>query len=231
MSPLVAPLCIAISACSFTWTLAQDIPADVLRLNEWKLTLPIDTPRPAKPDEVLQPELATFSDGNFFYAMQSGTIGGVVFRAPCGGLATRGAEYPRTELREMNADGRTGASWGIADGGTHILSARLSITQVPHVKPHVICAQIHNEKEKLLAIRYEGGRLIAEGEGQKDIRLLDTLPLGTPLNLKIVGASGEIVVHLDDREKVRWKSDATGCYFKIGCYTQSNPRRGDRPDA
>ena len=28
-----------------------------------------------------------------------------------------------------------------------------------------------------------------------------------------------------------WEVDTTGCYFKAGCYTQSNESKGDKPES
>ncbi len=211
--------------------LAQEFPANVLPLTAWKLTLPINTARPGNPDEVLQPELNTFVDQKLFRVQKSAGELAVWLAAPCGGIPTSGSDYPRTELREMEQGGKRKASWGIADGGTHTLTARLAVTQAPQVKPQVICAQIHNEHDKLLAIRFENGRIIAEGEGQKDTRIVSSYELGTPFSLQIIARAGEIVVLYDHREVVRWNSNATGCYFKLGCYTQSNTARGDSAEA
>ncbi len=227
---LIVPLAWLLTVHCFALNLwAQQIPSEVLPLGAWKLTLPIDTDRPSKPDEVLQPELNRFSDPQLFHVKVMAGIAAVAFAAPCEGVTTGGSEYPRTELREMQPDGTTRASWGVADGSKHSLTARLAVTQAPPVKPHVICAQIHNEDKKLLAIRFENSRIIAEGEGQEDVRIVPRYTLGTPFSLQIVAHAGEIVVRYDDREVVRWTSKSEGCYFKIGCYTQSNPKRGDLP--
>ena len=75
------------------------LPAKVLDLANWKLTLPSGE----------QPELATFKN-KFFHVDPKGD--GVVFTAPAGGSTTSGSDYPRSELREMTDNGRNEASWG-----------------------------------------------------------------------------------------------------------------------
>ena len=198
-------------------------------LSVWKLTLPINTEREGDPDEVFPPELLTFSDPRFLTREATGS--GVRFRAPCHGETTSGSSYPRTELREMQADGMTPASWGTADGDAHTLTTTLAITHLPEKKPHLICVQIHNEKHKLLAIRVEKDKLLAEGEGQKDLVFLRRYQLGTPLTLEVRTGDGRIRVRHNQQEVVNWESNSPGCYFKAGCYTQSNPKSGDSKDA
>jgi len=65
------------------------VPADLLDLTSWKLTLPEDTPHAGSPDEIRQPELATFAREPFF--MLNEARDGVVFRAPVEGATTSGS--------------------------------------------------------------------------------------------------------------------------------------------
>ncbi len=208
---------------------AEPLPSEVLDLSCWKLTLPVDTSRPGHPDEIEQPDLATFRDAEFFDAMEN--TSSVVFRAPCGGATTKGSKYPRSELREMQADGTTLAAWDMTDGGTHTLSTELAITKTPTKKPHVICLQIHGKSEKLLAIRVEGQKLIAEGDSHPDTTILNPYVLGTPLKIQVSCHAGHIQVQLDEQQVIDWQDQRSDCYFKVGCYTQSNPESGDLPDA
>ena len=61
----------------------------------------------------------------------------MTFWDPENGVTTANSSYPRTELREMNADGSE-ANWPVS--GTNTLSATLAVTQVPD---HVCVGQIH----------------------------------------------------------------------------------------
>src|SRR5438132_7711918 len=90
-------------------------PAQVLDLANFKITLP--TGSSGHPTEVKQPALATFADPLWFRAI--GDIG-VSFAAPVNGVTTSGSSNPRSELREMNADG-SNASWSSTDGKTHTM--------------------------------------------------------------------------------------------------------------
>ena len=69
------------------------LPADVLDLSSWKLTLPVGSDEDEdEAEEIKQPDLATFSDDRFFTTTRDGS--GVVFRAPAGGATTSGSGYP-----------------------------------------------------------------------------------------------------------------------------------------
>ena len=74
-------------------------------LTDWKVQLPIGAEE--DPDEVTQPELATYAVDPWFVATD--TCDGVRFRAAVDGVTTGGSNYPRSELREM--DGSDEAGW------------------------------------------------------------------------------------------------------------------------
>jgi poly(beta-D-mannuronate) lyase len=227
VAPIVAVVLLARAAGSDS-TASAAPPATVLDLASWKLTLPVDTDRAGRPDEVKQPELATFEDSSCFFLNDGGD--GVVFRAPCGGATTKGSAYPRCELREMSR-GDERAAWGTNDGGSHTLTATLAVTKVPPVKPHVVCAQIHGGDDDLLMVRLEGKKLLIQRESHDDLLLDSDYALGARFELKIVAGDGRVRVWHNGALKLAWSVSHGGCYFKAGCYTQSNPKRGDAPDA
>ncbi len=205
------------------------VPARVLDLADWKLTLPVDTDRPGRPDEVGKAGLQTFAAPGFFFVNEAGD--GVVFRAPCGGATTKGSRYPRCELREMKPGGGDEAAWSTDDPVPHVLEVRLAVTRTPEVRPHVVCAQIHDAKDDLLMIRLEGRRLIVERNDVGDVELDRAYETGRPFDLRIEAGGGRVGVWHEGVRKLDWKVSRAGCYFKAGCYTQSNPSKGDKPDA
>jgi hypothetical protein len=166
-----------------TGSLAADPPGKLLDLSAWKLTLPVDTPLPGKPDEVVAPALATFVAPGFFQTNSDAT--GVLFRAPCGGFTTSGSGYPRCELREMRPGGKDEIAWNTTDDTIHSLLATLAITHLPAIKPHVVCAQIHDANDDLLMIRLEGKKLFVERKKETDVMLEQNYQLGTTFNLKV----------------------------------------------
>lgn len=203
-----------------------EAPSQVLDLTNWKLTLPVDTPHAGVPDEIKQPELASFVLHPYFW--RSG--GGVVFRAHAGGATTANSGYPRSELREMTAGGSQNASWSNT-AGSHSMTIRQAITHVPDVKPHVVAGQIHDGSDDVVMIRLEGTRLFVEGSSNDLGELDPNYALGTPFTVQVIAQDGHIYVHYNGVPKVTYARAGSGFYFKAGCYTQSNPSRGDAPGA
>jgi len=207
---------------------AATVPAELLDLTSWKLTLPVETSHAGNPDEIRQPELAGFALAPFFHLTPEAD--GVVFRAPVDGATTSGSGYPRSELREMIADGSDEAGWSTTSG-THTLEIRQAITHLPEVKAHVVAGQIHDAEDDVIMIRLEGEHLFVEGGGDELATLDDAYELGTVFTVRIEAGEGRIRVYLDDVLKLDLAHEADGCYFKAGAYTQSNLEKGDKPGA
>jgi len=221
-------LVVSIPSVNDLSSFADEPPAERIDLSSWKLTLPEDTDLPGKPDEIVQPRLATFVHPKFFHPYPAG---GLVFRAPCGGATTKGSGYPRSELREMNPATNDEAGWNTDDGRVHTLTARLVGTVLPQKKPHVVCAQIHDDDDDVLKIRVEGRRLLIERDGEDDIVIDRSYSLGTPFDLVIAASGGTITVTHNRSSVMTWKTARKKCYFKIGCYTQSNVSKGDSAES
>ena len=201
-------------------------PSEVLTLQRFKLTLPIG--EPLKPREIKQPALASYQDAEFFFLDSTKT--GVVFTAPCGGVTTQGSNYPRSELREMTADYQR-AAWS-ADDGRHVMTLRQAVTHLPAVRPQVIAGQIHDTASDMMAIRLDGKKLfIDHAGGPHGPTLTDDYHLGDVFTVEIVVENGHVKTSYNGRLVDDYPTQATGCYFKAGCYTQSNVSRGDQPDA
>jgi len=204
------------------------VPAGVLNLTNWKLTLPVNTSHAGSPDEIVQPELATFVLDPYFKV--ASTNNAVVFRANAGGATTSGSGYPRSELREMSSNGSALASWSDTSG-THTMTIKEAITHLPDVKKHVVAGQIHDAADDVVMVRLEGPKLFLEGEGV-DLGTLDAnYTLGTIFTVKIIASGGHIKAYYNDVLKVDYARSGSGFYFKAGCYTQSNLSKGDTADA
>jgi poly(beta-D-mannuronate) lyase len=200
------------------------VPADLIDLDNWYLTLP--TGEEGDPDDVHPPALRSFA-GDWFRLNDARD--GVVFRAHAGGATTRNSKYPRSELREMR-DGAL-AAWSNASG-THTMRLRQAVTELPRAKPHVVTAQIHDEDDDVVMVRLEGTQLKVEyDDGRSEIVIDQHYELGTPYDLRIVAADRAVEVFYDDRLVADLPISGDGWYFKTGCYVQSNPERGDAPDA
>ena len=192
----------------------------------WKLTLPVDTPVKGVPDEIPESALPTFADSRCFHLDEDGRL---VFRARCDGVTTRGSKYPRAELREM--DGPREAAWDVADAKIRGLDLVFAVTHLPEAKPHVVCAQIHDASRDVLMVRLEGSKLLLERTGREDVVLDRKYVLGSAVAVRIEAGAGRIRVWHQDELRAEWAESAKGCYFKAGCYVQSNVAKGDRPDA
>ena len=126
--------------------------------------------------------LGSLANGSFVRLTPGG---GVAFRAPVGGATTGNSSYPRSELREMSADGRREAGWTNASG-RHIMTINQAITATPRAKPHVVAGQIHGAEDDVVMIRLEGRRLFVESDGT-DVGLLDPrYRLGTRFTVSII---------------------------------------------
>ncbi|MEM1070735.1 MAG: polysaccharide lyase family 7 protein [Planctomycetota bacterium] len=203
----------------------EQAPSEIIDLNRWKLTLPTTSREDGYANELEPNELAAFVDPKHFFVRDNA----IVFRAPCGGATTKGSSYPRCELREMNDQSEL-AGWNTTGFTEHTMSVRLAITKTPSVKRHVVCAQIHDEKNDLLMIRLEGKKLFLERKPESDVMLDRNYQLGTFVDFKIQAFNGRIKVWHEGDVKLNWDVSRKGCYFKAGCYTQSNPNKGDSPD-
>ncbi len=201
------------------------LPADVLDLSSWKLTLPVGSDEDEdEAEEIKQPDLATFSDDRFFTTTSDGT--GVVFRAPAGGATTSGSGYPRSELREMEPGGESEASWSNASG-THVMTVKQAITEVPPSKAEVVAGQIHDDEDDVVMIRLEKKRLFVEADGD-DIGALDAdYDLGTTFTIVMKATANGIEITYNGVKTVRHDQVGDGYYFKAGCYTQSNSSHDD----
>ena len=207
-------------------TAALGVPADILNLANWKLTLPIGTQRVGRPDEILQPQLARFAIAPYFVVNPTKT--GVVFNAPVGGVTTSNSGYPRSELREMS--GGTEASWSNTTG-VHTMTVTEAITHLPVVKPHVVAAQVHDAEDDVVMVRLEGSKLFVEQNGDSIGTLDAAYRLGTVFTVKLEASGGHVKVFYNGVLKVDSLRSGSGWYFKAGAYTQSNPTKGDAPDA
>ena len=200
--------------------LASEMPAGVINLTNWKLTLPIGGDDAA---EVTQPELAQFRDPRYFDVDALGA--GVVFRAPVGGATTGNSEYPRSELREMTAGGKKQASWS-GESGTHVMTINQAITALPTGKPEVVAGQIHDDEDDVVMVRLHGSKLFVEADGRQVGVLDPAYRLGTRFTVQLLATGGTIRVTYNGIKTVSLDHDGDGYYFKAGCYTQANEDNG-----
>lgn len=202
-------------------------PSDVLDLASWKLQLP--TGEDEHPDEVTQPELDGYVADPWFVANEA--CDGVRFRSAVNGVTTSGSDYPRSELREMSADGEDEAEWSTSDG-THSMVVEEAVTHLPAEKPEVVAAQVHGGDDDITTIRLEDTSLYVTDGDEEDNRVLitDDYQLGTRFTAEFRAADGAIEVFYNDELQATIESDSSTAYFKTGAYTQANCERSDPCD-
>lgn len=207
-------------ASATTGTSGGSLPANILNLTNWKITLPIDgSDSGTDADEIKQPQLATYSIDPYFKNNSTNT--GVLFRAHTGGATTSGSGYPRSELREMTSNGTTNASWS-SGSGTHTMEIDQAITHLPVVKPHIVAGQIHDAGDDVIVFRLEGQKLFIDINGTDGPTLNSAYVLGTRFKVKFVVSGNQTKCYYNDVLKYTLSKSYSGAYFKAGAYTQSS---------
>ncbi len=78
-------------------------------------------------------------------------------------------------------------------------------------------------------VRLEGSKLFLEYNGTSGAVLTNSYQLGTIFTIKFEASSGHVKTYFNDASIPAddFAANETGCYFKAGCYTQSNVSKGD----
>jgi len=207
-------------------------PGGNFDLSLWELQEPVGAP--GKPTIVKPAALVGRSGYHDSFFFTDPADGAMTFWDPESGVATPNSRYPRSELREMNADGSP-ANWPVA--GTNRLTATLAVTEVPD---HVCVGQIHvgtpiqaglvpSTKPLLELYVYASGRIALGIEndptGGQTSYDVGQVPLGARFTYAIqLTGDGTISVTLDGATKT-FKMAPTfggyGHYFKAGDYDQT----------
>jgi hypothetical protein len=210
---------------------ANPSPGGAFDLSLWELQEPVGnagSPTTIKPSAL---EGANGYHDAYFYLDGAGAM---TFWDPENGVTTADSSYPRSELREMNADGTT-ANWPVA--GTNTLTETVAVTQVPD---HVCVGQIHigsaldaglasSTKPLLELYYYQDGSIqvgIENGPtGGQTLHGLANVALGTKFTVSIVlTGEGSISVAIDGQASTFTMPPAFagyGEYFKAGDYDQT----------
>jgi hypothetical protein len=207
-------------------------PGGNFDLSLWELQEPVGAagaPTTISPAALEGP--GGFRDSYFFTDPNDGAM---TFWDPESGVTTADSSYPRSELREMNADGST-ANWPIS--GTNTLSATVAVTQVPD---HVCVGQIHlgtaiqaglaASTKPLLELYYYATGDIQLGiendpTGGQTLHLITNVPLGTTFSYTVqLTGDGTITLILDGATTtfaMPASFNGYGQYFKAGDYDQT----------
>jgi hypothetical protein len=207
-------------------------PGGNIDLSLWELQEPVGSP--GAPTTILPAALEGPKgfQGTYFYT--DPTDGAMTFWDPENGVTTANSDYPRSELREMNADG-TAANWPVA--GVNTLSATVAVVKVPD---HVCVGQIHlgtaiqaglaASTKPLLELYYDATGSIVLGiedspAGSQTTHTITSVPLGTRFTYTIeLDAAGTITLVLDgvtSKFTMPASFNGYGMYFKAGDYDQT----------
>jgi hypothetical protein len=129
----------------------------------------------------------------------------------------------------MNADG-SNTSWSMMSG-VHTMELTQRITHLPVVKPQLVCGQIHGETEYLILVVLDGNLLYVRYKDEVAGILDNDYQLGTYFNMTIQASQGYVDVYCNGVHLVHQAMQDNDCYFKAGCYLQSNTSTGDLPTA
>lgn len=170
--------------------------------------------------------------------------GSVTFWAPVSGSLTADASYPRSELRETQADG-TLSNWYYYDADDY-MSAVLSVNQVPS-RNKVVIGQIHSkdepgsENDPLIKLQYHYrngvGRLellLRKRPGDTEVQnilLAENVQLNERFHYELrVTSTGKLGVRVTSSDgdsgalyqqlSAYWSNQQL--YFKAGVYVQDN---------
>jgi len=210
-------------------------PIDIIGSSNWKLTLPL-----ASAPEIKMPALSMYSSEWFHF---NEAQDGVTFRAPTDGGTTTNSNNPRSELREMTADGKSNASWS-STSGNHSMEIELAVNALPiGSKPHVVTGQIHGSSDDITVFRVEGSTVdrsiasiwITNGNTTHGHLLTNAYHLGDKYRVGFKVSGGQIRYtfngggHQGAVDYMQSKN-FSGAYFKAGSYNQSGGNVTRLPD-
>lgn len=156
----------------------------------------------------------------------------VRFRIQLDGATTSsGTKYARSELREFDEAGTTKIAF---DGttGTHYIEGTSRITHLPPNKPWVCFFQIHDASSDLCRVQTEGTsttalKIVARNtppgsSTETATTIMASYTLGTEIAWRMEIIAGVGKVFLNGTLVRTFPASATGLYFKVGAYAQSN---------
>lgn len=155
-------------------------------------------------------------------------LGGVRLQAELDAATSPGSSYPRSELREVNADG-TLASWDAAVG-IHWMLVEGVWEHIPGGKPNLVGAQIHGPSSDKLEVVTDATGVLARvnGTSKNKPKLAATVKDGDTYQIFILVASGVCSLFYNDltKPKLTFKIGTKGNYFKAGAYVNDTVAAG-----
>ncbi|MEO0472106.1 MAG: polysaccharide lyase family 7 protein [Bacteroidota bacterium] len=187
--------------------------------------------------------LSTHSNGNWFYLSNGYTY----FKCHVGNPTSGGSGNPRSELREMTANGSNEIYWDGTTNTEHSMKWKVRVDRLPY-SGKLAFGQIHDDTDQIDdAIRVQAQGSGNQSSGQIRIRILgfatDTddnsnavsttetgfyFDIGETLYLELTMQNSIIKLYELNNSGSRINTiftsnsiNAQGCYYKAGCYLQS----------
>lgn len=180
-----------------------------------------------------------------FFLVQSGGQWWTEHRINAGaGRTSTGTDFPRSENREVLSDGTSLAAWDGGDGGDHYMLWTPRISAVTHERPWVCFGQIHDASSDLIRLQCQGStgqttgldivaRYTKDGDETTVVLIENGYDVGDSLGpCELLVRAGTLTVRIDGALLLTvGDMGVPGCYFKAGCYLQSNVHeQGEDPD-
>lgn len=188
-------------------------------------------------DKTMDQIIGGFAEAPYFTPNATGTA--VQFSIFANGKTTSGTTiHPRSELRELKADG-TKAAWN-AGSGLHVMSGISKATFLAPdsessstARPWFCFGQIHDALGDVVRLQCEGNfasgfKLWARthtpnGDAATEVKtqIATSYTVGNDIVWKIEANNGTVRIYIDNVVKATVTGvTATGCYFKAGDYQQ-----------
>ncbi len=202
------------------------LPAQVLDLSHWTLTLPTAA-------EITNPALETYSSQ---YLSVAPNADAVQFYAPTDGTPAPGSIFARSELRETIGNGNVGTKDWSVNSGVNTMTITEAIVHLPTVNPHLVAGQIHDSDSDLFMVYLNGTCLTTKylTDNPSSDCLISNYQLGTEFTVKLTASGGWITLYLNGVKKLTFQPPSqyqNGLYFKAGCYDQSSAAKYGEPSS
>ncbi|OHX64089.1 polysaccharide lyase family 7 protein [Flammeovirga pacifica] len=211
-------------------------PYDILGLQNWKLNaFSGSLQSPTFVDNI--PNLDTYENNNWFYA----DGGKVYFKCYAGYPTSSGSGNPRTELRELTANGSSNIYW---DGGSGVnrMEWKVSVNQLPS-SGKICFGQIHGPSDSyddVIRVQFEGdpsqssgavrlkimGWVTEENDDKSGDFIDGNWALDQEMHLELIFENSNVVLYSISGSSRTEIYRFNGCnsdsnYFKAGNYMQS----------
>jgi hypothetical protein len=214
--------------------------AEKFDFSTWKIQLPEANEAGTSVKEVKPAELAAGYTSEYFYYNEEGAM---VFYCPVGIASTANSNYSRSEFRELIDGEHTDVNWSLH--GTHILTTREKVTEVPS-NGRTVVSQIHgieldgSNGPVLVKVEYDGSQdavvvllKTATYPNAADERFyLRDIKLNEIFNTTIKVVEGRVFVTVTSGDKKLEASknfyiddptwDNYRFYYKVGNYVQDS---------